>query len=93
MLAFLFTLIAFVLFLLDALGVGANRRLMSWGLASFSLAFLVGYAPTKNPKVAIAALAVNDPVWKVKANVLAREALQAYFAQNGAPGVQLPQID
>lgn len=46
MLAFLFTLIAFVLFLLDALGVGANRRLMSWGLASFSLAFLIGYAPS-----------------------------------------------
>lgn len=55
--------------------------------------WFVGYAPTKNPKVAIAALVVNDPVWKVKANVLAREALQAYFAQNGAPNVAMPAID
>lgn len=55
--------------------------------------WFVGFAPTKNPKVAIAALAVNDPVWKVKANVLAREALQAYFAQQGAKGVNLPVIE
>ncbi|MGZ3455665.1 MAG: penicillin-binding transpeptidase domain-containing protein [Polyangiales bacterium] len=55
--------------------------------------WFVGYAPVKNPKVAIAALVVNDPVWKIKANVLAREALQAYFAQQGAQGVQLPSLD
>jgi hypothetical protein len=55
--------------------------------------WFVGYAPVKNPKVAIAALVVNDPVWKIKANVLAREALQAYFAQQGAQGVQLPNIE
>ncbi|MBI2395185.1 MAG: penicillin-binding protein [Deltaproteobacteria bacterium] len=55
--------------------------------------WFVGFAPIKNPKVAIAALVVNDPVWKVKANVLAREALQAYFAQGGAPGVQMPIVE
>lgn len=55
--------------------------------------WFVGYAPLKNPKVAIATLVVNDPVWKVKANVLAREALQAYFAQNGAPNVNSPSLD
>lgn len=55
--------------------------------------WFVGYAPTKNPKVAIATLVVNDPVWKVKANVLAREALQAYFAQNGAALVTMPALD
>jgi cell division protein FtsI/penicillin-binding protein 2 len=55
--------------------------------------WFVGYAPTKNPKVAIASLVVNDPVWKVKANVLAREALQAYFAQSGAPNVAMPSLD
>lgn len=55
--------------------------------------WFVGYAPTKNPKVAIATLVVNDPVWKVKANVVAREALQAYFAQNGAASVSLPSLD
>jgi cell division protein FtsI/penicillin-binding protein 2 len=55
--------------------------------------WLVGYAPTKNPKIAIATLVVNDPVWKVKANVVAREALQAYFAQSGAAGVQMPVLE
>lgn len=55
--------------------------------------WFVGYAPTKNPKIAIATLVVNDPVWKVKANVVAREALQAYFAQSGAPGVSMPSLE
>lgn len=55
--------------------------------------WFVGYAPVKNPKVAIATLVVNDPVWKVKANVLARQALQAYFAQAGTPNVSMPSID
>lgn len=55
--------------------------------------WFVGFAPLKNPKVAIATLVVNDPVWKVKANVVAREILQAYFAQNGAPGVNMPALD
>ena len=55
--------------------------------------WFVGYAPAKNPKVAIATLVVNDPVWKVKANVLAREALQAYFAQNGAALATMPALD
>ncbi len=55
--------------------------------------WFVGFAPIKNPKVAIATLVVNDPVWKVKANVVAREVLQAYFAQNGAAGVNMPALD
>lgn len=55
--------------------------------------WFVGFAPVKNPKVAIATLVVNDPVWKVKANVVAREALQAYFAQSGAPGVSMPVVE
>ncbi|MFI5300305.1 MAG: penicillin-binding transpeptidase domain-containing protein [Polyangiales bacterium] len=59
-------------------------RLFTW---------FVGFAPLKNPKVAIATLVVNDPVWKVKANVLAREVLQAYFSEQGAPGVQSPGFD
>lgn len=55
--------------------------------------WFVGYAPIKAPKVAIATLVVNDPVWKVKANVLSREVLQAYFAAQGATGVNAPKLD
>ena len=55
--------------------------------------WFVGFAPAKNPKVAIAVLVVNDPVWKVKANVIGREVLQAYFAEQGTPGVVSPSTD
>jgi peptidoglycan glycosyltransferase len=55
--------------------------------------WFVGYAPAKKPTVAIATLVVNDPVWKVKANVVARELLQSWFAQQGASGVTPPPLD
>jgi len=55
--------------------------------------WFVGFAPAKNPTIAIAVLAVNDPVWKVKANVIGREVLQAYFAAQGAQGVVTPPLD
>ncbi len=55
--------------------------------------WFVGFAPTKTGKVAIAVLVANDPVWKVKANVIAREVLQTYFAQQGTPNVMSPVLD
>ncbi len=58
--------------------------------------WFVGYAREAGksaPKVAIAALVVNDPVWKVKANVVAREALQIYWSQQGTPLVSMPPLD
>jgi len=35
-------------------------------------------------------LAANSPVWRAKANVVARDVLRAYFAKKGAPGVTKP---
>lgn len=47
--------------------------------------WFVGFAPADNPEIAIAALVVNDPKWKIKGTLLAREVLEAYFAaRNGA---------
>ncbi len=46
----------------------------------------------KSP-VAIAVLVVNRPTWKVKANVIAREMLRAYFAGEKLPHVTMPKID
>jgi hypothetical protein len=40
--------------------------------------------------VAIAALVINGPSWEVKANVLARDVLRAYFKARGAMGVTPP---
>jgi cell division protein FtsI/penicillin-binding protein 2 len=52
--------------------------------------WFVGFAPSRAPEVAIAALVVNTPSWRAKANVVAREVLRAYFAAKGAPGVTKP---
>jgi peptidoglycan glycosyltransferase len=55
--------------------------------------WFVGYAPAKAPKIAVSVLVANDPVWKVKANTVARELLQAYFHAQGAANVQPPSLD
>jgi len=47
-------------------------------------------APQSGAKVAVAALVINGPAWQVKANVLARDVLRAYFASRGATGVTRP---
>jgi peptidoglycan glycosyltransferase len=52
--------------------------------------WFVGFAPSRQPEVAIAVLVVNQPNWRVKANVVARDVLRAYFAKKGAPGVTKP---
>jgi cell division protein FtsI/penicillin-binding protein 2 len=43
-------------------------------------------------QVAVGVLVVNEPTWSVKANVLAREVLRAYFAEQKLPSVTVPMI-
>jgi len=56
--------------------------------------WFTGFAPARPeagvPRVAVAALVVNGPVWQVKANVLARDVLRAFFASRGIRGVSRP---
>jgi peptidoglycan glycosyltransferase len=58
--------------------------------------WFTGFAPARPlpslRQVAVAVLVVNGPTWQVKANVLAREVLRAYFASRGAEGVTRPSI-
>jgi len=58
--------------------------------------WFTGFAPSRpvaNVKpVVVAALVVNDPVWSVKANVVAREMLRAYFAQQNVEHVTAPAV-
>jgi cell division protein FtsI/penicillin-binding protein 2 len=65
-----------------------TRRFYTW---------FTGFAPIHPQgdirQVAVAALVVNGPNWQVKANVVAREALRAYFAQRGAQGVSRPSVE
>lgn len=49
-----------------------------------------GEEPAQPRKVAFGVLVVNEPKWTVKANVVAREILRAYFAEQKVPGVTPP---
>jgi cell division protein FtsI/penicillin-binding protein 2 len=52
--------------------------------------WFVGFAPAHKPEVAISALVVNTPLWRIKAPMLARNVLRAYFAARGRRGVTAP---
>lgn len=52
--------------------------------------WFVGFAPAEAPEVAVAALVVNTPVWRIKGPDLARDVLRAYFAKKQRAGVARP---
>jgi cell division protein FtsI/penicillin-binding protein 2 len=59
--------------------------------------WFTGFAPSHPQagvrQVAVAVLLVNGPNWQVKANVIARDVLRAYFAAHDAPGVTRPSLN
>lgn len=46
--------------------------------------WFVGFAPVDDPQVAVAAVVVNERLWRIKAPLVAHEALKAYFEAEGA---------
>jgi cell division protein FtsI/penicillin-binding protein 2 len=52
--------------------------------------WFVGFAPSNAPEIALAVLVVNQPTYKAKANVVARDVLRVHFASVGARGVSRP---
>ena len=42
--------------------------------------WFVGFAPVDDPQIAVAAVVVNERLWRIKAPFVAHEALAAYFA-------------
>lgn len=56
--------------------------------------WFTGFAPSAPQpgvkQVAVAVLVVNRPAWHIKANVIAREMLRAYFAEQGIAHVTMP---
>lgn len=48
--------------------------------------WFVGFAPADRPRVAVASVVVNTAKWHVKAPVVAKEALRAYFAAHPVDG-------
>ena len=43
--------------------------------------WFVGYAPAENPTIALAALVVNTPRWRIKASFVARETFRQYLIE------------
>ncbi|HYG69007.1 MAG TPA: penicillin-binding transpeptidase domain-containing protein [Anaeromyxobacteraceae bacterium] len=50
--------------------------------------WFVGFAPVENPRIAVAAVVVNGPVWRVKASTVAREAFAAALKTRAGAGMQ-----
>lgn len=50
--------------------------------------WFIGFAPSRAPEVVISVMLDNGPVWRRKANQVARDLLRAYF--RAAPGVTHP---
>ena len=61
------------------LRVGASDPTTSW---------FIGFAPSRSPEIVISVLLDNGPVWRRKANLVARDLLRAYFRES--PGVTDP---
>jgi cell division protein FtsI/penicillin-binding protein 2 len=48
----------------------------------------IGFAPANAPKIAVAALVVNSPKWRIKAGYVGREALRHYLFNVAPTGAQ-----
>jgi cell division protein FtsI/penicillin-binding protein 2 len=54
--------------------------------------WFVGMAPLESPEIAVAALIINDPHWKIKASALAREGFSTYFGRQTVDIVSRPPL-
>jgi cell division protein FtsI/penicillin-binding protein 2 len=48
--------------------------------------WFVGFAPKEHPQVAVAAVVVNDPRWRIRATFVGREAMRLYLEQLDGEG-------
>jgi cell division protein FtsI/penicillin-binding protein 2 len=81
---------------LPGIDVAGKTGTLTDGEAHRYYTWFTGFAPVHpappSRQVAVAALVVNGPTWQVKANVMAREMLRAYFASQGSEGVTRPSL-
>jgi peptidoglycan glycosyltransferase len=81
---------------LPGIAVAGKTGTLTDGQAHRYYTWFTGFAPAKGTQelrqVAVAVLVVNRPTWQVKANVLARDMLRAYFASQDVQGVTRPSI-
>lgn len=49
--------------------------------------WFAAYAPVENPRIALAALVINQDKWKIKASYLGEQALEAFFMRGTGTGL------
>jgi len=62
---------------------GKTGSLSSSGSERFHFSWFVGFAPSDNPRVALAVLMINRPAWRLKALPVARAAFAALLQEEG----------
>ncbi len=81
---------------LPGIGVAGKTGTLTSPDTQHYYTWFTGFAPSRpqpgDRQISVAALVVNGPSWQIKANVLAREVLRAYFAAKGAQGVSRPSV-
>ena len=82
---------------LPGIPVAGKTGTLTEGEAQRYYTWFTGFAPSRPQagvrQVAVAVLVVNGPSWQVKANVIARDVLRAYFAEHQASGVSKPSVN
>jgi cell division protein FtsI/penicillin-binding protein 2 len=65
---------------------GTLRPESSDGMTSW----FIGFAPSQKPEIIVSVMLENGPVWRRKANELARDLLRNYFHGHGRPWISDP---
>lgn len=59
--------------------IGGKTGSLSGAEPKGKYSWFVGMAPLEAPEIAVAALVINRPVWRIKGSFVAREGFSAYF--------------
>lgn len=54
--------------------------------------WFIGFAPSEKPEIIVSVMLENGPVWRRKANELARDVLRTYFHAHGRPWISDPLV-
>lgn len=75
---------------LGPIRVAGKTGTLQRGKAAPITSWFTGFAPSRDPKVVVTVLLQNSPLWRRKANEVARDLLRSYFAARGVKGVTAP---
>jgi len=78
--------------LLPGIAVAAKTGSLSASDPYRAYSWWVGFAPADKPTIALAALIVNTPDWRIKSSFLAREALREYLLSKPVAAVAAARV-